>query len=72
MGHFQFLSAFRVKPVLNLQIVFMNIACKQCLRIVFANIFVLNTKTAVQELPGSLVRTTDFEASWPAIDSGFK
>ena len=39
------------------------------------NTFILNrnnTNTTVRELPGSFVMMTDFEASWPVIDSDFK
>ena len=38
---------------------------------VFANIFVLNTKTTVRELPGSFDMMTNFESYWPVIDSDF-
>ena len=61
-----------VKLVLNIQTVFVNNVCELCSRIVFANTFVLNTKTTVRELPGSFLMTTNFEAIWPVIDSHLK
>ena len=43
-----------VKPVLNIQVVFVNSVCEQCSRIVFENTFVFNTETFVRELPKSM------------------
>ena len=61
-----------LKPVVNIQTVFVNIVREQCLRTLFTNTFILNTRTTVLELPGSFVMTSNFEAGWPVIDSDLK
>ena len=46
--------------------------CEKCSKIVFTNTYILNTRTSVQELPGSFVMMTNFKAGWSVINSDFK